>query len=272
MIQVAHNLYDYRELIAELAWKKIVVRYKQSFFGLAWAILKPLTLMLVFALLNSFVGITSGTIPYPVISFSALIPWIFFQESASEGVGSIVSNGPLIRKIYFPREVFPVAGVLTKVIEFGINLIVLTVLLAYFGMVPAATSVWVPFILVYTVLASMAIALAGAALNVFYRDVGTMLPIIFQLMMYASPVIYPIALVKKKLVEQQVAGHWSSTLYHLYLANPLSGIIDSFQRAVVYGHAPDPAVVWPGMLVTAILLPLSYGAFKRAERSFADVV
>ena len=106
MIEIAKNFFRYRELIAVLAWKQIIVRYKQSYLGLVWAVLKPLTLMLVFTLLNSFIGISTGNIPYPVLAFTALIPWVFFQESTSEGVGSIVNNALLIRKIYFPREVF----------------------------------------------------------------------------------------------------------------------------------------------------------------------
>ena len=272
MLEIAKNLIWYRELIAVLAWKQIIVRYKQSYLGLTWAILKPLTLMLVFTLLNSFVGITSGDIPYPVISFAALVPWVFFQESTSEGVGSIVHNAQLIRKIYFPREVFPLTGVLTKLVEFVINSFVLACLMLYFNVMPAGTVVWVPIIVIYIILASLAVALIGAALNVFYRDIGTMLPILLQLMMYASPVIYPMSLVKQKLLVGHAAGHWSEVLYRIYTLNPMAGIIDAFQRAVLYGQAPDIDVMWPGMLVTAILLPLSYVTFKRAERYFADIV
>jgi len=272
MIDVAKNLFWYRELILVMAWKQIIVRYKQSYLGLLWAVLKPLTLVLVFTLLNSFIGITSGNIPYPVLAFTALVAWVFFQESTSEGVGSIVFNAQLIRKIYFPREIFPLTGVMTKLVEFVINSVVLGCLMLYFHVPLASTVVWVPLIVIYIILASLAIALAGAALNVFYRDVGTMLPILLQLAMYASPVIYPMTLVRQKLLVDHVAGEWSNTVYHLYTLNPLAGIIDSFQRAILYGLAPDPAVVLPGLVVTLILLPLSYAAFKRAERYFADIV
>ncbi|NUZ05164.1 ABC transporter permease [Piscinibacter koreensis] len=272
MLQFAANLLRYRELVAIMAWKQIIVRYKQSYLGLAWAVLKPLTLMLVFTLLNSFVNIPSAGIPYQVLSFTALIPWIFFQESTSEGVSSIVSNAQLIRKIYFPREVFPLTGVITKLAEFCINVLVLALLMAWFGVMPAATIVWVPLLLVYTIFASLALALAGAALNVFYRDVGTMLPLLLQLMMYASPVIYPLEVVRNKLVGEQVAGEWSDVLYFLYTLNPLAGIIDAFQRTVLKGQAPDIGAIWPGLVLTAILLPVSYALFKRAEQSFADIV
>ena len=272
MFEIAKNVFWYRELIAVMAWKQIIVRYKQSYLGLVWAILKPLILMLVFTLLNTFIGIPTGNMPYPVVAFTALVPWIFFQESTSEGVGSIVNNAQLIRKIYFPREVFPITGVITKLIEFVINSFVLACLMLYYKVMPAATIIWVPAILLYIVLASLAVALVGAAVNVFYRDVGTMMPILLQLMMYGSPVIYPMTLVKQKLLVAHAAGDWAEFLYRLYTFNPMAGIIDAFQRAVLYGQAPDPDVMWPGMLLVAILLPMSYATFKRAERYFADVV
>lgn len=272
MLQLARTLVGYRELLGIMAWKQIIVRYKQSYLGLVWAVLKPMTLMLVFTLLNSFIAINNSAIPYPVLAFTALLPWIFFQESLSEGVSSVVSNAQLIRKIYFPREVFPLAGVITKVVEFVINALILAMLMAYFEVVPTATILWVPVLLVYTIAASLAVAFMGAALNVFYRDVGTMLPIVLQLLMYASPVIYPMSLVRQKLLDQQVAGSWSSLVYDLYRMNPLAGIIDGFQRTILFDQAPDFGVIWPGLLVVAVLLPLSFGVFKRAEQYFADVV
>lgn len=273
MVQIAKNVIHYHELIAVLAWKQIIVRYKQAYLGLAWAVLKPVTLMLVFTLLNSFIGITGASdLPYPLLSFTALIPWIFFQESTSEGVNSIVTNAALIRKIYFPREVFPITGVITKLVELGVNALILAGLMVFYGVAPAATVLWIPLIILYTILASLAIALGGAALNVFYRDVGAMLPILLQLMMYASPVIYPLTLVKNKLAVEQVAGTWSDLLFLIYTMNPLAGIIDAFQRTILYGQPPDVGVMWPGMLVTAIMLPISYAAFKHAERHFADIV
>ena len=272
MIQFTRTLLRYHQLIAVMAWKQIVVRYKQSYLGLAWAILKPMMLMLVFTLLNSFVGISHGSIPYPVLAFTALIPWIFFQESISDGVISVVTNAALIRKIYFPREVFPLTGVLTKLVEFGINALILGCLMWYFRVVPAATIVWIPLLLLYTVLAALSIVLLGAAVNVFYRDVGTMLPILLQLLMYASPVIYPMSLVEKKLSVDRVAGAWSDLLLYLYRSNPIAGVIDGFQRTILYGQPPSIATLWPGMIVVAVLLPISYAVFKRAELHFADVV
>lgn len=272
MIAVIKNLYDYRELMAVLAWKNIALRYKQAYLGIAWAVLKPLTLMLIFTLVKSFVGIDSGSIPYPILVFAALMPWTFFQESASEGVNSVVGNSNLIKKIYFPREIFPLTAVITKLVELGINFIILAGLMVWYQMIPSIYIFWVPLIILYTLLAALSVAFVGAAINVYYRDVGTALPVLLSLLMYASPVIYPLQLVKDKLLVQQAAGEWSNALYTLYTLNPLAGIIDAFQSVVLRNEPPDLTAMIPGMILIAILLPLSYAYFKRAESYFADVI
>lgn len=272
MTGLIKNLYEYRELIRVLAWKSITLRYKQAYLGIAWAILKPVTLMLIFTLVRSFVGIDSGNVPYPILVFAALMPWTFFQESASDGVNSVVGNTALIKKIYFPREIFPLTAVATKLVELGINALILAALMAWYGMLPTSQILWAPVIIAYTVLAALTIAFVGAAVNVYYRDVGAALPVVLSLLMYASPVIYPLALVKDKLLVQQAAGDWSGFLYLLYTANPLAGIIDAFQGVVLRGQAPDFDAMLPGFVVVAVLLPLSYLYFKRAESYFADVI
>ncbi len=272
MIQTLKNLLKYHELIEVLAWKSILVRYKQAYFGLAWSVLKPLCLLFIFVLVKGFVGIESGPIPYPILTFAALMPWIFFQESASEGVGSVVAHGALIKKIYFPREVFPLTATVTKLIELGINFVLLAGLMIYFRMVPSIHILWVPLIILYTVVVSLAVSFAGAAVYVYYRDVGQALPIFFSLMMYASPVLYPLSLVQQTLLVNQDAGKWSQLIYGLYVSNPLTGIIDAFQKTLLYREAPDLSILWPGMLLTALLLPLSYLIFKKAETFFADVI
>ena len=272
MISLVKNLTEYRELIAILAWKNIAVRYKQAYLGVAWAVLKPLMMMLIFSLVKSFVGIDSGNIPYPILTFAALLAWIFFQESASEGVSSVVGNANLIRKIYFPREIFPLTAVTTKLVELGINFVILAGLMLWYQMAPTIHILWVPLIILYTLLASMTVALAGAAINVYYRDMGAALPLVLSLLMYASPVIYPLQLVKDKLLVQQAAGDWSNALYTLYTLNPLAGIIDAFQSVVLRGEPPDLMAMVPGAILVAVLLPLSYRFFKRAEAWFADVI
>lgn len=272
MIQVVRDLASYRELMLTLAWKNVMVRYKQAYFGLLWAILKPLLLMLIFSIVKGFVGIETGDIPYPILAFAALMPWILFQESASQGVNSVVGNAALIRKIYFPREIFPITATLTKLVELLISFVILAGLMIYYQMAPTWYVLWVPLIIFYTLLVALVISLVGSAINVYYRDIGVALPLLLQIMMYLSPVIYPLSLVQKRLLEDQAAGEWSETFYFIYTLNPLAGIIDSFQRVVLQGLPPDFSALWPGMLLTAILLPISYQLFKVAEARFADVI
>lgn len=271
-VQSIRTLMSYHELMVVLAWKNIAVRYKQAYLGIAWAVLKPVTLVLIFMLVRSFVGIDSGNIPYPILTFAALMPWVLFQEATSEGVGSVVSHASLIRKIYFPREIFPLTTVLTKLVELGINFLVLAGLMLYYGMAPTIHMLWIPVIILYTILVSLSVTLAGAAMNVYFRDVASGIPLLLTLLMYASPVIYPLSLVKQTLLVKQAAGEWSNFLYTVYTLNPLAGIIDAFQRAVLQGAPPDVSTLWSGMVLTAVLLPVSYAIFKRAEAYFADVV
>jgi len=267
-----NSLYQYRELIAALAWKNIVVRYKQAYLGIAWAVLKPVLLMLIFTLVKSFVGIDTGEIPYPLLTFAALMPWIFFQESSSEGINSVVSNAALIKKIYFPRVIFPITSMVTKLVELAISFLILGALMIYYQRFPNIEVLWVPAIIFYTMLVALAISFFGAALNVYYRDVSTALPVVLSLAMYASPVIYPMSLVKKTLLVEQAAGNWSDTLFFLYSLNPLAGIIDSFQRVMFKDLPPDFSILWPGLMATAVALPLGYIYFKSAERHFVDVI
>ncbi len=272
MVQVVRNIYNYRELLLTLAWKEIMVRYKQAYLGVVWTVLKPVMLMLIFTLVRSFVGIDSGDIPYPILTFAALLPWTFFQESTSQGVGSVVQNAMLVKKIYFPREIFPLAAVLTKLMELGINFFILAGLMIFYQMAPTANMLWVLPILLYTIIVSLTISLAGAAMNVYYRDISSLLPVILSLLMYLSPVIYPLSLVKKTLLVNQSAGEWSDIFYNLYLLNPLVGIIEGFQKSLLQGVAPDFSAMLPGMILTLVLLPFSYNSFKKAESYFADVI
>ena len=272
MIQVFRNLHQHHELIAVLAWKTIALRYKQAYFGVAWVVLKPLVLLLMFMLIRSFVGIDSGDIPYPLLTYCALVPWIFFQESTSDGVVSVVQHASLIRKVYLPREIFPIAAVVTKLLELGIGLVILGGMMAWFGFGLRATVVWVPVLIFISVLAALTISFIGAALNVHFRDIGQMVPLGLSIMMYASPVIYPLALVKEKLLVEQAAGEWSRVLFNLYSLNPLVGVIDGFQRVLLLGVPPDLVTLAPSLVLIALGLPLSYLVFKRAEAYFADVV
>jgi len=263
---------EYRELMITLAWKEIAVRYKQAYFGIATAVLKPVLLMIIFCIVRSFVGIDTGDIPYPIMTFAALMPWIFFQETTSASINSVVTNVALIRKIYFPREIFPLTAVITKLVELAINFIILAGLMIYYKMLPSIYVVYVPLIIFYTILVSLTVGLSGSAINVYYRDVGQMLPVGLSFIMYASPVIYPLSLVQKKLLLEQAAGQYSNLFYMLYTLNPLVGIIDSFQNVVLKGKPPEISSLGMGLLIVIIAFPISYLIFNRAEGYFADII
>lgn len=170
------------------------------------------------------------------------------------------------------KSEFPLTSVVSKLLEFAINIAILACLMLYFQMAPSIYILWAPLIILYTVLLALTIAFAAAAMNVYYRDVSAALPVALSLLMYASPVIYPLSLAQKKLLVEQAAGDWSNRLYTLYTLNPLAGIIDASQWVVLKGLPPDFSALWPGLLATMILLPLSYLFFKRAEAYFADVI
>lgn len=272
MIKIAINLYTYRELIAALTWKNIIVRYKQAYLGILWAVLKPVLLTLVFTLVKSFVGIETGNFPYPLITFAALMPWVFFQESVAEGINSITSNASLIKKIYFPREVFPLTAMATKLVELVISFAILTAMMIYYQVMPSIYALWLPAFIIYAMIVALTISFFGAAINVYYRDIGQAIPLLLSLLMYSSPVIYPLSLVQKKLLVEQSVGAWSDNLYTLYTLNPLVGIIDGFQRTLIKGIPPDVTALLPGLILTLTILPFSYWFFKRAENWFSDVI
>lgn len=272
MIKSLKHIISYRELLFALTWKDLIVRYKQAYLGIAWTILKPTMLMLIFALVRSFVGIETGDIPYPILTFTALLPWIFFQDSTTDGINSVTANAMLVRKIYFPREIFPLASTLTKLAEFAVNFVILSILIIYYQIDLSLNILWLPLLIFYTALVSLSVSLLGAAINVFYRDIGAVLPVALSLLMYACPIIYPLSLVQKTLLLQQKAGTFSSLLFNIYTMNPLTGIIDSFQRVILMGKQPDLNILWPGFLLIALLFPVSYVVFKKAEPRFADVI
>ncbi|MFZ5485087.1 MAG: ABC transporter permease [Pseudomonadota bacterium] len=272
MIAIAKQLYDFRELLLVLTWKNITLRYKQSYLGIAWAILRPLMLVAIFMVVRSFIGIDSGEVPYALLTYCAMVPWVYFQDSASEGVGSVVNHANLIKKIYFPREVFPIASLMTKLLELSVGLFILGLLMLWYQWAPTWHALWVIPLLIYTMLAALSISLAGAALNVYARDMSQGIPLLLSMLMYLTPVMYPLSLVKTALLERQSAGEWSELLYTIYTLNPMTGIIDGMQSALLRGQTPDLMTLAPGMILVAVLLPLSYTFFKRAEAYFADVI
>jgi lipopolysaccharide transport system permease protein len=272
MVAVLRTLYDYRELLQVLTWKNVTLRYKQSHLGLAWMVLRPLVLVGIFVIVRSFVGIDSGAVPYALLTYCALVPWMFFLEAATDGVGSVTNHANLVKKIYFPREIFPLASLATAAVQLGVGLVILAAMMALYRWAPTWHALWVPVLLAYVMLVALTVSLGGAAMNVFSRDAANGIPLLLGMAMYLTPIIYPLELVRRALLERQAAGAWSEALYTLYVANPMTGVIDGFQRALLKGQHPDWATMAPGALLVAVLLPLSYLLFKRAEQHFADVI
>ena len=260
------------ELIRMLIWKNMALRYKQSFLGVLWVVLKPLMLMLVFTMIRSIIGFETGSIPYAVLVFAALTIWTFFQESATEGAFSVVGNAQLIRKVYFPREIFPLVSVLTKLASFGINFLLLLGLMAWYDLTPGVQALWCLPLLLYAFVFSLSVALSAGALNVYFRDVGQAMPILLTVMMYASPILYPMHLVREKLLVNGAGGEYAELFFTVYAINPMVGLIDGLQRTLLLNQPPDLAVLWPGLAFLGVLAPLSYLLFKRAETHFTDVI
>lgn len=254
------QLAEYGDLLRTLSVHRISVRYRQTLLGLAWAVLQPLLMMAIFALIFSrLAGIPSEGVPYPLFAFVALLPWTFFSSSVTSGTGSLVSHTQLITKVYFPREILPLTYVIAALFDFTIGLGVLALLMAWFDAPVTAAVLWVPVLALLLALWALAMSLVLSAAQVRWRDVGVAMPVLVQLWMFVSPVIYPLGVVPEA---------WRP----LYLLNPMAGIIHGFRDVLLRGHAPDPVPLAYAAAVTACALPAAYLLFKRAEATMADIV
>lgn len=253
-------LYQYRDLLWLWTKREVQIRYKQSLLGIAWAVVQPLLLTLVFTLVFSrLMQVNTGDIPYPVFSYVAMAPWTFFASALSFGIASLVNNMSLVTKIYFPREVLPLASIGSALIDFLISLAILVGLLLFYRISPSWMSVWVIPLILLQILLTTAIVLLGSALLVFFRDVRFVVPLLTQIWMYATPIIYPASLVPER---------WRS----LYFLNPMAGIIDSYRRVLLTGQPPQGPALLSATLITSVLLILGYWFFKRSEPVFADLI
>lgn len=260
MVENVKMLYRYRELLWMWTLRNMKVRYKQSFLGGAWAILQPLSLMVVFTVVFSFfVQMPSDGIPYPVFSYVALLPWTFFTTSVSFGVPSLVNNMNLVTKIYFPREILPLASVAAAFVDFGAAAVVFVGMMLLYRIPLTLTLLAVPLLLALQILLTLGVVLLASAINVFYRDVRFIVPLALQLWLYASPVIYPVSLVPQRV-------RW------LYQLNPMVGIIDGYRQAVVSGRWPDLSTLLPAAFISCALFPVAYHFFKRVEMDMADII
>ena len=254
------ELWEHRELLYFFTVRDIKVRYKQTALGAAWAIVQPLFSMLVFSLFFGRLGkMPSDGIPYPIFSFSALVPWTFFATSLQQSSNSVVTNSSLLTKVYFPRLTIPMAPVIAGTVDFTISFSVLLGMMVYYGVSLTAHVLWLPLFLLLAFITSLGVSLWLAALNVVYRDVQHVIPFLIQFWMFATPIVYPSSLLPQP----------ARTLYGL---NPMAGVVEGFRWALLGSKtAPGPML---GVSVAAALLLLAGGAvyFRRMERVFADVV
>ena len=260
MLSDLRKLGAYRELLGNWALREIRVRYKQSLLGIAWAILQPLAMMLVFtAVFSRFAKIPSDGIAYPVFSYTALLPWTFLATSVSFGVPSIVRNMDLVTKVYFPREILPISTVMAAFIDLLIASVVVLGLLFHYGFSLTRYLLWVPAVLILQILLTLGLVLFASAVNVFFRDIRFAVPLVIQVWMYATPIVYPVSLVPQELRS-------------LYMLNPMAPIIDSYRRVILFGQPPHLGYLGLGAVVSVLAFCGGYRFFKRTELSFADLV
>jgi lipopolysaccharide transport system permease protein len=254
------DVFRHWDLISSFAMRDIKARYKQTVLGVAWALLQPLSMMVVFTLVFSlFAKVPSDGIPYPVFAYSALIFWIFFSNTISSGTAAMVANAPLIRKIYFPRETLLIAVVLGALLDLGVASLLFVGLLVYYKVALTLAALWVlPLLLLQTTLIFGIISLTAAA-HVYYRDIGHALPLVVQLWMFATPVAYPISVIPE----------W---LQPFYMLNPMAPIIDGYRRALILGTTPHLLPLAGSLVITVIVTGLALSVFQRAARTFADVI
>jgi lipopolysaccharide transport system permease protein len=253
-------VWQYRELLYFLIWRDLKVRYKQTVIGAAWAILQPLTTMVVFTVIfGQLAKIPSDGFPYPIFAFSALLPWTYFSSALARSISSVVGDAHLISKVYFPRLILPLSGVVSGLVDFTIAFVILVGMMIWFGIMPTWGALALPVFLFLALMTALAVGLWLSALNVMYRDVGHTVPFLTQVWMYVSPVVYPVSLVPEK---------WRL----LYSLNPMAGVIEGFRWALLGKESPDFGVMTVSAVVVVALLLGGLVFFKHMERTFADVV
>ena len=254
------TVWDHREVISTLVVYDIRARYKQSVLGVGWAVLQPFMTMVVFTVIFSgFARVPTGNVPYPVFAFSALVFWTFFATSLSKGTLSLVSNASLIRKIYLPREIFPIVFILSACFDCAISFVILLGMMLWFHVVPTLHILWTIPIFALQLVLVFALSLFTGTLHARFRDVGTAIGLVAQMWMFLSPVAYPISLVPEKYLG-------------LYRLNPMVGIIDGYRRSIVDGVPPDATLMGISAAGTVVALVFCYRYFLKHEPVLADFI
>lgn len=253
------DIWAYRELLYFLTCRDVKVRYKQTLLGAAWAILQPLFTMLIFTLFfGKLAGIPSDDIPYPLFAYAGLLPWTFFSNAVTNSGNSLVGSSNLITKVYFPRLIIPGAAVAAGLVDFVIAFVILIGLMVYYRAGVTWNILMLPLLVWLTTLLALGMGMWMSALNVKYRDIRYALPFLIQLLMFATPIIYPISLIPAK-------WRW------IMLLNPLAGIIESY-RSAFFGREFDWLALALATIITLVLLVYAAFTFRRMEKSFADIV
>jgi lipopolysaccharide transport system permease protein len=254
------DLWRYRELMSFLAWRDVAVRYKQTVIGLAWAVIRPLLTLLVFVAFRRMAGLQQQQLPDVVLVLAAVMPWQFFSSAVLETSNSLIGNTALISKVYFPRLIIPMAAVATAFVDFLVTLVLLALLLVWYGIAPDARLFALPAFVGLTAALSLGLGILLAALTVTYRDFRYVVPFVVQLTLFVSPVAFSSA---------QVPERWQA----VYSLNPLVGIIDGFRWSILGGRVELSATaVAYSTAITLASLVIGFWYFRRTERGFADAV
>jgi len=254
------ELWAARELFYFLAWRDLKTRYAQTAIGASWALMQPLLSTLIFTLVFSYLAkVPSDGFPYPLFAFAALLPWSLFARSLERSTLSVVTEGGLIKKVYFPRLIIPISSTFINLVDFAVGLLILIGMMVWYQLVPQWTIIFLPLFVGVALLAALSVSLWLSALNVKYRDVASVVPLITQLWMFASPVLYPASLVPESI-------RW------YYGLNPMAGVIEGFRWALLGKAAPDWSMVTVSLLVVLAMLIGGVMFFRRVERTFADVI
>jgi len=254
------QLLDYRQLVYFLIWRDIKVRYRQTIMGASWAIIQPLTAMLIFSLFfGRLAGVPSDGIPYPIFSYAALVPWIFFANGVTNGSNSLVISAEILRKIYFPRLTMPSATVLSGLLDFTLAFLVLIGMVFFYRVTITSNIIWLPGFLLLALITSLGMTFWLSALNVQFRDVRYAVPFLVQAWLFATPVAYPSSLLSEP---------WR-TLYGL---NPMAGVVEGFRWSLFdTDPAPGPMIILSAIVAVALLISGAF-YFRKTETTFADYV
>ena len=257
-------VWEYRELLYFLVWRDVKIRYKQTALGIVWIVLQPVVTMIVFsALFGGLLGVPSNGVPYPIFLYSALLPWQYFAQSLGRSSTSLVDSQQLISKIYFPRLVIPISGILTGLVDFGVAFLVLIVMMAYYRIQPTWAIILLPGFILIAMITALGFSLWLAALNVRYRDIRHLVPFMIQIWMYLTPVIYGATLVPE-------------SLRPLLALNPMTGVVEGFRWALLGNYLTDtspPGVLFLVSIIIALIVLISgLFYFRTTERTFADII